>query len=97
MKFILIFAFFAAAQAIPWIPECRDDPWWKREHEIIIQNAIRLGPNITTVFYGDSITEGWGGAGREVFDREYAPLGTANHAIGGDRTEHLLCRIPDEV
>jgi len=45
------------------------------------------------LFYGDSITEGWGGSGRPTYDQYYAPLGTANYGIGGDRTEHLVWRI----
>ncbi|CAG7733759.1 unnamed protein product, partial [Allacma fusca] len=98
MKLVLAFAFLAVAQAIPWVPEPRGDQWWLDRHRSFVENTARNANNITVLFYGDSITEGWGGAGREVYDRKYAPLGTANYGIGGDRTEHLLFRIEnDEV
>jgi lysophospholipase L1-like esterase len=95
MKFVLVLAIVALAQAVPWIPEPRGEEWWIERHRSFVENTGRNANNVTVVFYGDSITEGWGGAGREVFDRLYAPLGTANYGIGGDRTEHLLFRISD--
>lgn len=45
------------------------------------------------VFLGDSITEGWEGAGKEVWAKHYAGLNAANFGIGGDRTEHILWRL----
>lgn len=44
-------------------------------------------------FVGDSITEGWEGAGRAVWDARFAPLGAINLGISGDRTEHVLWRF----
>lgn len=50
-------------------------------------NAGRL------VFLGDSITEGWAGAGQEEWNRRFAARGAINAGIGGDRTEHVLWRL----
>ncbi len=45
------------------------------------------------LFIGDSITEGWGGAGRGVWDQEFAPGKAANLGIGGDTTQNVLWRL----
>ncbi|OAI54741.1 GDSL family lipase [Planctomycetaceae bacterium SCGC AG-212-F19] len=45
------------------------------------------------VFFGDSITVGWRGAGKEVWAKNFDPLKSANFGIGGDRTQHVLWRI----
>jgi len=56
-------------------------------------NEISKSGEATLVFLGDSITAGWAGRGKEVWDEVWAPLGAANFGIGGDRTEHLLWRL----
>jgi lysophospholipase L1-like esterase len=45
------------------------------------------------VFLGDSITQGWEGAGKEAWEKHFAPLKAVNFGIGGDRTEHILYRF----
>lgn len=45
------------------------------------------------VFLGDSITAGWGGAGKEVWAKSFTQYTPANFGIGGDRTQHVLWRI----
>ena len=45
------------------------------------------------LFVGDSITEGWGGAGKEVWAKEYAPGKAINIGIGGDTTQNVLWRL----
>ena len=45
------------------------------------------------VFLGDSITAGWGGAGKEVWAKAFGAYEPANFGIGGDRTQHVLWRI----
>jgi lysophospholipase L1-like esterase len=50
------------------------------------------GP-IGVLFLGDSITEGWSGGGKSVWEKYYAPLNAANFGIGGDQTQHVLWRI----
>jgi lysophospholipase L1-like esterase len=45
------------------------------------------------VFLGDSITQGWGGAGKEAWAKAFGQYNPANFGIGGDRTQHVLWRI----
>ena len=65
-------------------------------HERFMKDRDELqkkGP-IELVFEGDSITDGWRGPGRAIFEEDYAkPYNCFNTGIGGDRTEHLLWRI----
>lgn len=56
-------------------------------------NAISKEGRARLVFLGDSITEGWEGAGKEVWASKYGPREAANFGIGGDRTEHVLWRL----
>lgn len=53
---------------------------------------IKKGNN-DLVFIGDSITDGWRGGGRKVWDEVFAPLKALNLGIGGDRTQHVLWRL----
>jgi lysophospholipase L1-like esterase len=71
-------------------PVPRDANWMKR-HESF--NEIAKKGEAPLVFLGDSITQGWGGAGKEAWAGTWAPMGAANFGIGGDRTEHVLWRI----
>src|SRR5205823_1265536 len=45
------------------------------------------------IFLGDSITQGWEGAGKKVWADTFAPLKAVNLGIGGDQTGHVLWRI----
>ena len=63
-------------------------------------NKIGDDRNVRLVFLGNSITQSWGGEGREVWspvkelwDSLYRPLDAANFGISGDRTQHILWRI----
>jgi beta-glucosidase len=49
--------------------------------------------NVELIFIGDSITQGWEGAGKEVWAKHFAPRGAVNLGIGGDRTQHVLWRL----
>jgi lysophospholipase L1-like esterase len=60
-------------------------------HERFLKQA-KAG-NIDLLFLGDSITEGWAGGGKAVWEKNYAPLKAANFGISGDRTEHVLWRM----
>ncbi len=48
---------------------------------------------IDVLFVGDSITQGWEGAGREVWETFYGDRKAVNIGIGGDRTQHVLWRL----
>ncbi len=42
------------------------------------------------MFLGDSITDRWRSAGKEIWAERYAPKNAVNFGIGGDRTENVL-------
>lgn len=45
------------------------------------------------VFLGDSITEGWEGAGKDVWAEHYGKRKAVALGVGGDRTQHVLWRL----
>ena len=45
------------------------------------------------IFLGDSITQGWEGAGKKAWADNFTPLKAVNLGIGGDQTGHILWRI----
>jgi lysophospholipase L1-like esterase len=70
--------------------------WWLPRHEQKLEEKRKLlaagtGPEI--VFIGDSITQGWENAGREVWQRHYADRHALDLGFGGDRTENVLWRL----
>jgi lysophospholipase L1-like esterase len=67
------------------------DAWWPKRHEAKLQDPDRK--QAALVFVGDSITQGWEGRGRMVWNRYYAPLHALNLGFSGDRTEHVLWRL----
>ncbi len=71
----------------PTIPQEKDPA---RHQEFL---AIAKAGGVDLLFLGDSITDGWRGGGRAVWDKYFAPLHAANFGIGGDRTEHVLWRL----
>lgn len=72
-------------------PEARPFPKWEERHAKF--NEISKEGKAQLVFLGDSITQGWEGNGKEVWEKYWAPLNAANFGIGGDRTEHVLWRL----
>ncbi len=64
---------------------------WITTHKRQITAAKEDGCDI--MFLGDSITYGWKGNGKSIWDKRYAPLKATNFGIGGDRTEHILWRL----
>ena len=44
-------------------------------------------------FIGDSITQGWEGRGKDVWEKYYGDRKAINLGIGGDRTEHVIWRL----
>ena len=84
------------AQQIPrhvaTIPAERlSEDWWKQRHAACV--ALTKKGGVDVVFLGDSITQGWEGGGRATWDKEFAPLKSANFGFSGDRTEHVLWRL----
>lgn len=71
-------------------PVPRDGALMKR-HESFNQR-IKEGP-VDLILIGDSITQGWEGAGKDVWAKHYTPRNAVNLGIGGDRTQHVLWRL----
>jgi lysophospholipase L1-like esterase len=67
------------------------DPKWVQRHEGFVKIAKQ--GDVDLLFLGDSITDGWRGGGKAVWEKNYAPLKAANFGIGGDRTQHVLWRM----
>jgi len=72
------------------VPVPRDGKWMDR-HESM--NARVKQGNVDLLLIGDSITQGWEGAGKEMWQLFYAPRNAVNLGIGGDQTQHVLWRL----
>jgi beta-glucosidase len=71
-------------------PIPREGGWMTRQESI---NARAKQGNVDLIFIGDSITQGWEGNGKDVWQRYYGGRHAMNAGIGGDRTEHVLWRL----
>lgn len=78
----------AAHDAVQPVP--RDGGWMERHKAM---NARVAEGNVDLVFIGDSITQGWEGAGKEVWNEFYGDRNAVNLGIGGDRTQHVIWRL----
>jgi arylsulfatase A-like enzyme/lysophospholipase L1-like esterase len=74
------------------IPATRGDEAWWRNRDREKREQARAGGH-ELVFLGDSITQGWEGTGRAVWDEFYASRKALNLGFSGDRTEHLIWRL----
>lgn len=74
-------------------PVPRGDQGWRTRHELLNRRAAEAGDKAQVIFIGDSITQGWEGAGKDVWEQYYAKRNTVNLGIGGDRTQHVLWRL----
>ena len=72
------------------VPVPREGAWLKR-HESF-NERVKQG-KVDLLFIGDSITQGWEGAGKGVWDKFYGKRNAVNLGIGGDRTQHVLWRL----
>jgi beta-glucosidase len=72
------------------VPVPREGNWLKR-HEAM-NERVKQG-NVDLIFIGDSITQGWEGAGKKVWEEFYGKRNAVNLGIGGDRTQHVLWRL----
>jgi len=61
------------------------------KHEKI--NARAKEGDVDLLFIGDSITEGWAGQGKKVWEKYYGNRKAMNAGVGGDRTQHVLWRM----
>lgn len=68
-------------------PVNRDGP----RHQLI--NSRAIPGQVDLLFIGDSITQGWEGAGKEAWEKYFSKRKPMNAGIGGDRTQHILWRL----
>ncbi|MCJ8330163.1 MAG: GDSL family lipase [Lentisphaeria bacterium] len=80
------------------LPEAQDKEWmpksaWLMRHESFVQRT-KSQLDTQVVFLGDSITEGWTGAGKPPWVTEFErPFNCLNLGIGGDEVQHVHWRI----
>ncbi len=73
-------------------PAPRTDQGWK-DRARLLNTRVKENPGAQILFIGDSITQGWEGEGKEVWQKYFAPFKAINLGIGGDRTQHVLYRL----
>ncbi|MCC6141961.1 MAG: acetylglucosamine-6-sulfatase [Nitrospira sp.] len=73
------------------VPAPQPDDWWRLRHEQVL-SRVREGA-VDLLMIGDSITQGWGGEGRRVWERYYAHRRAVNLGFNSDRTEQVLWRL----
>jgi lysophospholipase L1-like esterase len=72
------------------VPEPRPGQWMTRHNSF--NERVKQG-NVDLIMIGDSITQGWEGAGKEAWQKYYDKRNAVNLGIGGDRTQHVLWRL----
>ncbi len=71
-------------------PVPREGNWMTRHQSF--NDRVKQG-NVDLLLIGDSITQGWEGAGKDVWAKYYGKRNAVNLGIGGDRTQHVLWRL----
>jgi sialidase-1 len=86
--------------SVPNVPEARTETsgkfgWWPARHAAkVAESKATLGSTAMKVmFLGDSITQGWENAGKQVWEKHFAKYEAANYGFGGDSTQHVLWRV----
>lgn len=59
----------------------------------VLQRAKDNPGTCDIAFIGDSITQGWEGAGKSIWSNYYGKRKCLNFGVGGDRTQHVLWRF----
>ena len=88
---------FGQTNATPDLQQCirpvpREGPAYDRFLELN-QRVKDSGARAEVIFVGDSITQGWEGNGKQVWEKYYAPRHALNLGIGSDHTQHVLWRL----
>ena len=91
---VLLSSVSAQADNPATTPVPRTDQGILERQAEVLRRAREEAP-AAVVFLGDSITQGWEGPGKEVWERDLAPLGVLNLGVSGDRTEHVLWRLQE--
>ena len=74
------------------IPVPRTGGSTNRQSQVLQRAKDNPGP-CDIAFIGDSITQGWEGAGKNVWQKYYGNRKCLNFGVGGDRTQHVLWRF----
>ncbi len=95
---IVALASFCCAPAVAQKPKTNDaivpvpraGGWMKRHEQM--NERVKQG-NVDLLMIGDSITQGWEGRGKAVWQKFYGKRNAVNLGIGGDRTQHVIWRL----
>jgi lysophospholipase L1-like esterase len=66
--------------------------WWQPRHDQKLADLKKL-EKVDLLMIGDSITHGWEGRGKQVWDQYYSKRNAFNIGFSGDRTENVLWRL----
>ncbi|MGA2058966.1 MAG: platelet-activating factor acetylhydrolase IB subunit [Thermoguttaceae bacterium] len=80
-----------APQPVSITPVSRPAASWQKRHNAM-NERVKQG-NADLLVIGDSITQGWEGAGKEVWNKFYKDRNAVNLGISGDQTQHVLWRL----
>jgi lysophospholipase L1-like esterase len=86
---------FASSAPKADVPELRFDKHWLEKHNHLagrVLQASREAP-LDIYFLGDSITELWPVAAKDVWQAEFGKMRVLNCGIGGDNVQNVLYRI----
>ncbi len=75
------------------IPVPRTADWITNRQALVLQRAKDAPGDYDLEFIGDSITQGWEGAGKNVWKELGDKYKIINFGVSGDRTEHVLWRF----
>lgn len=67
--------------------------WWGQRHEQKLKDLKATEGKVDLLMIGDSITHGWEGRGKKVWDEFYAKRNAFNIGYSGDRTEQVIWRL----
>ena len=73
------------------IPTALPHEGWQNRHKAM--NKLAKEKKHDLLFIGDSITQGWEGKGKPIWEKFYGSRNALNLGISGDRTEHVLYRL----
>lgn len=66
--------------------------WWGPRHEQKLKD-LKAQKKVDLLMIGDSITHGWEGKGKKVWDEFYVDRNAFNIGYSGDRTEQVIWRL----
>ena len=66
--------------------------WWMPRHEEKLEQKKSMG-EVDLLMIGDSITHGFEGGGKAMWEKYYAPRKALNLGFSGDRTEQVIWRL----